>query len=510
MIRTKSIQYILLALLSGNLALTSCSDSMVEENLFSQIGHGNLSDVEGARLLTNGIYGYVQYFSYFGGNNWLMNVSANTDDFFCNWGGTPETGWGGAQNFLNMDAGHAMSETNWNSVYSLITQCNELITKYSESTTPEIVQDIAQARFWRAYAYDKLYRLFGTIPLVTGTQDIKNGIARASKEELESFIETELIAVEKILPNVYSSTDYGRPSAWAVKTALARFYLNQKEWKKASVYAKEVIDKGGFSLVDYEDIFSKNQNNEVILAINHIAEANHGNKYVALMLEASIRDALGITGVSASNGYGMAVPFFRTFDPKDKRIAPYNPVTGKGIAVAGIVYKNDGNPVYGTADTPKSVEEQLGRVITFKWQVQTNIPLGEDAALNVPVFRLGELLLTYAEAENELNNTTEAIASVNKVRTRAGLDDLPAALGQSALREAILEERGWELYHEGYRREDLIRAGKLLEKVNEKYQYYFGKDMPWKDDNNRILQPIPTNALLLNPLLKQNPGYGQN
>ena len=66
MIRKHSIQYILLALLAGNLAFTSCSDSMVEEKLFSQIGDGNLSDIEGARLLTNGIYGYVQYFSYFG------------------------------------------------------------------------------------------------------------------------------------------------------------------------------------------------------------------------------------------------------------------------------------------------------------------------------------------------------------------------------------------------------------------------------------------------------------
>ena len=73
------------------------------------------------------------------------------------------------------------------------------------------------------------------------------------------------------------------------------------------------------------------------------------------------------------------------------------------------------------------------------------------------------------------------------------------------MRDAILDERGWELYHEGYRREDLVRHGKLLEKVNEKYHYYFGKDMPWKNNNDRILQPIPTNALLLNPLLKQNP-----
>ena len=155
MIRKHSIQYILLALLAGNLAFTSCSDSMVKEKLFSQIGDGNLSDIEGARLLTNGIYGYVQYFSYFGGNNWLMNVSSYSDEFFCNWGGTPETGWGGAQNFLNMDAGHAMSETNWNSVYSLITQCNEVITKYGESTEPEIIQYVAEARFWRAFSYDK-------------------------------------------------------------------------------------------------------------------------------------------------------------------------------------------------------------------------------------------------------------------------------------------------------------------------------------------------------------------
>lgn len=81
MIRKHSIQYILLALLAGNLAFTSCSDSMVEEKLFSQIGDGNLSDIEGARLLTNGIYGYVQYFSYFGGNNWLMNVSSYSDEF---------------------------------------------------------------------------------------------------------------------------------------------------------------------------------------------------------------------------------------------------------------------------------------------------------------------------------------------------------------------------------------------------------------------------------------------
>ena len=130
--------------------------------------------------------------------------------------------------------------------------------------------------------------------MVTGSQDIKNGIARASQEEMESFIETELADVEKVLPETYSSTDYGRPTSWAVKATLARYYLNKKDWKKASIYAEERLSTREVSTVDYQDIFSKNQNDEVILAINHIAEANHGNKYVALVLEASIRDPLAL------------------------------------------------------------------------------------------------------------------------------------------------------------------------------------------------------------------------
>lgn len=505
MLRYKSILKSLLITCCIGIAGISCSESILDESLYSQIGDGNLSEQEGARLLTDGIYGYVQYFSYFGGNNWPMNVSSNSDDFFCSWGGTPDTGWGGAQNFLNMDAGHSMAQTNWDNVYLVISQANEVITKYEHSTDEKIQSYLKEARFWRVYAYDKLYHLYGTVPLVTGKEDISNGIARATKEEMESFIETEYKAVES-LSDAYPTTDYGRPTSWAAKASAARYYLNKKDWAKASELALDVIQNGNFKLVDYQDIFSSNQNNETILAINHIAKAGRGNKYVALALEASLREALGIEGVSASNGYGMSTPFFRTFDPADKRIEKYDPVTGKGILVSGIIYQADGTPLYGTVEQPKTVEEQLERVITFKWEVQQNIPLGEDAGLNMPILRLGETLLTYAEAQNELGNTQTAAEYVNMIRERAGLSPLPSSVSgdQTAMRTAILDERGWELYHEGYRREDLVRNGKLLEKINEKYRFYFGTDMPWANDQGRIYQKIPTSALLLNPLLKQN------
>jgi len=81
MLRYKSILKSLLITCCIGIAGISCSESILDESLYSQIGDGNLSEQEGARLLTDGIYGYVQYFSYFGGNNWPMNVSSNSDDF---------------------------------------------------------------------------------------------------------------------------------------------------------------------------------------------------------------------------------------------------------------------------------------------------------------------------------------------------------------------------------------------------------------------------------------------
>lgn len=83
------------------------------------------------------------------------------------------------------------------------------------------------------------------------------------------------------------------------------------------------------------------------------------------------------------------------------------------------------------------------------------------------------------------------------------------AASQTAMRDSILNERGWELYHEGYRREDLLRAGKTvyLSKINKKYIAYTGTSLPYANDTTKVIQPIPTSALQLNRLLTQNPGY---
>ena len=488
--------------------IASCSSSILDEKLYSEVGQENMTDESGADLLTKGIYKDVRYFSYYGGNNYVMTTEANSDDFYCSWGGFDATSWGGAQNFLNMDAGHSMAQTNWDNIYTIIAQCNEVINNYSSSTNNVVKVYVGEARFWRAYSYDRLYRLFGTVPVITGTEDLSNGIARASDEKIKAFIEADYLAAYDVLPTTRSISESGRPSKYAVAAAIARYYLNNKDWSDAAKYAKEVIESGNYSLeANYQDIFSKDDNSETILAINNISQSQLGNKYVALVMETNLRTYLGLKGVSGSNGYGMATNFFKSFAKGDARITPYNKTTKQGISVSGILYNEDGTPVYSSGGKANTVEQFLHRVPTFKWPVQENIPNGEDADADFPLLRLGETYLTYAEALNEQGQTTEAAKYVNMIRQRAGVEPISSSISQSDMRTAILNERGWETYHEGYRREDLVRAGKLMEKVNQKYQYYFGSDMPWKSEDYRVLEAIPTSALLLNPLLKQNPGY---
>jgi hypothetical protein len=102
-------------------------------------------------------------------------------------------------------------------------------------------------------------------------------------------------------------------------------------------------------------------------------------------------------------------------------------------------------------------------------------------------------LLTRAEALNELGNPGDAIVEVNKIRSRSNAP-LLSGLDQSALRDAILEERAKELFQEGHRRLDLIRSGKYVElwKANLERKYP-GESFDYLD--SKIYFPIPQKEL---------------
>jgi hypothetical protein len=109
------------------------------------------------------------------------------------------------------------------------------------------------------------------------------------------------------------------------------------------------------------------------------------------------------------------------------------------------------------------------------------------------MFRYADVLLMKAEAMLRSNNAAGALTIVNSLRAKRGA----TALASVDL-NAMLDERGREMYWESYRRQDLIRFGKYLQVWQEK---------PADAGTKNLLFPIPSNQLAVNPNLTQNPGY---
>jgi hypothetical protein len=111
------------------------------------------------------------------------------------------------------------------------------------------------------------------------------------------------------------------------------------------------------------------------------------------------------------------------------------------------------------------------------------------------IFRLGDVMLMKAEALFRKGQEADARAVLNTLRAKRGASTLTAPITA----QTLLDERGREMYWEGWRRNDQIRFGTFLNAV--------GPTRPTKSGNERLLFPIPNQQLAVNANLAQNPGY---
>jgi len=150
-----------------------------------------------------------------------------------------------------------------------------------------------------------------------------------------------------------------------------------------------------------------------------------------------------------------------------------------------------GDPLVFTKELPGLIgntEETGIRVLKYS-------PRNGAFASGVVMARFADAYLMRAEAMFRLGNTGEALSEINDLRAIRGASAL-----SSLSEEDILDERGRELYTEGWRRNDMIRFGQFTREWEFKNEGSVG-------DANRNLFPIPSGALLSNPNLTQNPGY---
>lgn len=135
-------------------------------------------------------------------------------------------------------------------------------------------------------------------------------------------------------------------------------------------------------------------------------------------------------------------------------------------------------------------------------------PSGNFADTDLPIIRVAEIYLNYAEAvlRGGGGDVNLAVQKINEIRERAyGSTDGNITTADLSL-QFILDERSRELYWEGLRRTDLIRYNYF---TSASYLWPFKGNVPGGTavDNYRKLYPLPPNVLNINPNLTQNPGY---
>ena len=396
---------------------------------------------------------------------------------------------------------HPALENSWNNAYNGIGECNRLIKEGQSS------ESTAMLRTMRAYYYWRLLDLFGSVKIVTETNE---NPAQASRSDLFDFIETELVAS---IPDLSTGRPaYGRVSQGGAYALLARLYLNAfvytgvERWSDAITYADEVINSGIYNLSDsYADVFGpQNVDNGEHIWIVPFDEATGTGMNIAQMTLHYPSQLTYDLAEQPWNGYSTLEDFYNSYETSDTR-AINNFIVGPQKDLAG-------NPILDVAYDP---DDPDGAEINYTPAINELFPSGSRQAgarigkyafkigqqsnmdNDFPLFRYAEILLTKAEATARMNgNWSDATTLVlaNQLRERAGIANIVA------IDEAeFLAERGREMFVESSRRTDLIRFGA------------WGNAWAFKDahsDQNLNLFPIPQAQIdAAGGTLTQNPGY---
>ncbi|WP_205513311.1 RagB/SusD family nutrient uptake outer membrane protein [Longitalea arenae] len=401
----------------------------------------------------------------------------------------------------------------WTNLYQVIAQTNLVLDKVPGIKMDEAKkkQVLGEAQFLRAWSYFYLVRLFGDVPLLTtsilSASDPMVNAGRTSKDSVYSQIINDLKTAET--SGLEWTDKSGRVSLGAVKSLLAEVYLtmagypiNKKEYyQMAADKAKEVITSGKFSLFgDYNSLHLESTENqgEHIFQIQFLGGvANNGNQAILLPNFKDV-SAYG-TEVGSTT---PTVQFYNSFEPGDKRT-----VDRQGFFYTS--YYDGGNGAL----------KPLGAPYIYKhFDIVANGTAGVKgtaiSGLNWMNIRYAQVLLTYAEAQNEAGSgpNQDALNALKSIRDRAGL--MTGTLGsynQTSFRDAVLRERWHELCYEGITWFDMVRRRTAYNENTNSFENFVGHKLPESGAvlaEKHLLFPLPTIEMQNNPNLRpQNDGY---
>ena len=479
---------------------TGCDDILKEE-VYSELDPAKMfSSQTGVERVLFNAYDYAAINGNFGGN--IQFQEEWVCDQFWETGGAVNQQYVPMSNF-SFDASYPGHwGTLWNRCYKAIRDCNLVLENIDSAPINDETKKLmkAEARFIRASVYFKMHSLWGNVPLRltnTGEADMK----KSTTEEIESFIESEMLAAASNLPERGAMTgyQYGRATKGAAQAYLCKHYLQTRQWQKSADMAALIIGSKVYNLwPDYTTLFTvdNEQKNTEFIWVYTCSALGTGNELMNGAFPPDFKSTVDgkITFLPNMRNWARMDrvwdSFYNSYNPADKRLGLY--VTS--------YYKSNG-----------SLVDLKGKdnIRLFKYTPDINA-VANAHGNDIPVFRLADIILARAEALNELKGPNqESLDLLQEIRDRAGLTDKLdlSSFTKESLRDRIFQERSWELVGENHRREDLIRQGKFIETAKARTLKQYGEVVSSKIDDHFLVFPIPQTEIDANKLCEQNEGY---
>ncbi len=552
-------KYIILIIIA--VASFSCDEDILQEKPLDFLSPENsYTSEEGIEAAVTRVYGYFTSLYEGNQNTAYRYLHAGTD--LATGCRSASTSYWGAYTGLTENSGVVNSI--WSHFYKIIFDCNVVLDRIGDVTyidESRRAKHIAEARFFRGYAYKVLGNLYGGVPLVL------NEITGAKRDFVRSTLsETYAQAIEDFefaatnLPSVTEVDKQGHASNAAANHFLSELYITVQDWDKAITKADLVINDPSIELMKtrfgnratddgdpYWDLFQRNNQNR-----------GNGNLEGIMVLQ----EEIGITGGSGPGIYNAGGWIFeRVYGPlfwqlKDEnKVAIFNnrPTTHEGGRGVGFIrpssyysskiwssenwnVDNRNNNLNLIRDwvvsNPKSAhfgewastikDEFISQDTLIRWypmvgkltilndhpsEIMKNYETGELTNLAGKTFtdwyfiRVAETYLLRAEAKLGKGNPSGAADDINEVRGR--VNAIPVLASEVNI-DYILDERMRELNFEENRRATLARLGKVVERTRLGNEF---AGLTISDHQN--LFPIPASEIERNTeaVLEQNDGY---
>lgn len=467
------------------------------------------------------------------GRNLTVELALASDEGFC------RSSTGVLPYFYNSSASDNNVLAAWQNMYTGIERANLLLKNINNANATQAIKDEirGEALFLRAYYYFVLVSYWGDVPLKLEPSSSLNdvNIARTPAKDVYAQIVKDMATSESLVNDITTWGFGGRVSKSAVRGILARVCLSAagrlsdaSYYAQALNWASKVINSGIHSLnPDYTQVFinylqDKYDIKESIWEVEFFGNGIGTNYNESGNFE-SVFGATNTDIDPAGYSYGLILSTAKLYNSykagdvrRDWTISPWTYSGNKG-----------------TVHTNYAATNPWRYIGKYRRELELVTPHNKNTGpCNFPLLRYADVLLMFAEAENQINGpTAAAYNAINQVRRRAfgksltiadATVDVTPGLSKDDFFTAIKDERFRELAFEGVRKLDLMRWGAFLQAMKDEQAdltanggfasaAWPGTAIIMRTYTNAtsrdLLQPIPTVEMSLNQSMKQNPDW---